>query len=244
MRILLTLSYDGTGFCGWQRQKNGLSVQQVTEDGIFALTGERVTVTGSGRTDAGVHAEGQTAHFDTESGIPAEKFFKALNTCLPDSVKATASRAVDGGFNARSSAKRKTYRYDCYVSDVQLPLKERYAARVYGGIDTEKMRSCAKLLIGEHDFKAFSATGGSVKTTVRTVYDLQVSRKDDRISVTVTGSGFLYNMVRIIAGTLIRVGKGEITEETVLSALATGERTLLGETMPPNGLCLVSVEYV
>lgn len=243
MRIKLCLSYDGTDFCGWQRQQNGVSVQQTVEDAVYNLTGEKVTVTASGRTDAGVHAKGQVAHFDTDANIPPEKFYKALNTFLPASVKALSSAKASDNFNARKNAKRKTYEYSLYLSDTELPLKERYGTRVYGNIDIEKMRSAARLIEGEHDFKAFSATGGSVKTTVRTVYGITVAKSGEDIKITVCGSGFLYNMVRIIAGALVKAGKGEISERDILKALETGNRELLGETLPAKGLCLLKVEY-
>ena len=243
MRIKLCLSYDGTDFCGWQRQQNGVSVQQTVEDAVYSLTGEKVTVTASGRTDAGVHAKGQVAHFDTNANIPPEKFYKALNTFLPNGVKALSSEKASDNFNARKNAKRKTYEYSLYLSDTELPLKERYGTRVYGNIDIEKMRSAARLIEGEHDFKAFSATGGSVKTTVRTVYGITVEKSGEDIKITVCGSGFLYNMVRIIAGALVKAGKGEISESDILKALETGNRELLGETLPAKGLCLLKVEY-
>lgn len=243
MRVKLTLSYDGTLFCGWQRQKNGVSVQQTVEDAVYNLTGERVVVTASGRTDAGVHAMGQVAHFDTNSTIPPEKFYKALNTFLPDNVKALSSEEVSDKFNANKNAKRKTYEYSLYFADAELPLKERYATRVYGDIDIEKMRSAAKLIEGEHDFKAFSATGSSVKTTVRTVYAVTIEKSGENLKIRVTGNGFLYNMVRIIAGALLKVGKGELTESDIIKAFNTGERSLLGETLPAKGLCLIKVEY-
>lgn len=243
MRIKLCLSYDGTDFCGWQRQRNGVSVQQTVEDAVYSLTGEKVTVTASGRTDAGVHAKGQVAHFDTNANIPPEKFYKALNTFLPNGVKALSSEKASDNFNARKNAKRKTYEYSLYLSDTELPLKERYGTRVYGNIDIEKMRSAARLIEGEHDFKAFSATGGSVKTTVRTVYGITVAKSGEDIKITVCGSGFLYNMVRIIAGALVKAGKGEISESDILKALETGNRELLGETLPAKGLCLLKVEY-
>ena len=210
MRIKLCLSYDGTSFCGWQKQKNGVSVQSTVENAVFNLTGERVSVVGSGRTDAGVHAKGQVAHFDTQSNIPPEKFYKALNTFLPDAVKAVSSEKVSDKFNANRTAKRKTYEYSLYISDTVQPLKERYGTRIYGNIDIEKMRSAAKILEGEHDFKAFSATGSSAKTTVRTVYAITVDKVGDDIKIQVCGNGFLYNMVRIIAGALVKTGKGEI----------------------------------
>lgn len=243
MRIKIVLSYDGTDFCGWQRQTNGVSVQQTVEDAVYNLTGEKTTVTASGRTDAGVHAAGQVAHFDTNANVPPEKFYKALNTFLPDSVKVLSSEQVADNFNARKSAKRKTYEYGLYLSDTELPLKERYCTRVYGDIDIEKMRSCAKLIEGEHDFKAFSATGSSVKTTVRTVYGIIIEKSGIDFKIRVTGNGFLYNMVRIIAGALVKIGKGEISENDIIKALKTGERNLLGETLPAKGLCLIKVEY-
>ncbi len=243
MRIKLTLSYDGTSFCGWQKQKNGVSVQGTIEEAIFALTGERVSVIGSGRTDAGVHAKGQVAHFDTSANIPPEKFYKALNTVLPAAVKAMSSEKVSDKFNANRTAKRKTYEYSLYISDVEQPLKERYSVRVYGNLSIEKMRSAAKILEGEHDFKAFSATGSSVKTTVRTIYGISVDKSGEDIKISVCGNGFLYNMVRIIAGAIVKAGKGEITERDILKALNTGDRTLLGETLSAKGLCLLKVEY-
>ena len=243
MRIKLCLSYDGTDFCGWQRQRNGVSVQQTVEDAVYNLTGEKVTVTASGRTDAGVHAKEQVAHFDTNANIPPEKFYKALNTFLPNGVKALSSEKASDNFNARKNAKRKTYEYSLYLSDTELPLKERYGTRVYGDTDIEKMRSAARLIEGEHDFKAFSATGGSVKTTVRTIFGIAVEKSGEDIKITVCGSGFLYNMVRIIAGALVKAGKGEISESDILKALETGNRELLGETLPAKGLCLLKVEY-
>ena len=185
MRIKLCLSYDGTDFCGWQRQRNGVSVQQTVEDAVYNLTGEKVTVTASGRTDAGVHAKEQVAHFDTNANIPPEKFYKALNTFLPNGVKALSSEKASDNFNARKNAKRKTYEYSLYLSDTELPLKERYGTRVYGDTDIEKMRSAARLIEGEHDFKAFSATGGSVKTTVRTIFGIAVEKSGEDIKITV-----------------------------------------------------------
>lgn len=243
MRIKLTLSYDGTDFCGWQKQKNGVSVQQTVEDAVYSLTGERVSVIASGRTDAGVHAAGQVTHFDTNAGIPPERFYKALNTVLPAGVKALSSEKVSEKFHALKSTKRKTYEYSLYLSEVEQPLKERYAVRVYGEIDVEKMRSAARLLEGEHDFKAFSATGGSVKTTVRTVYGITVEKSGEDVKIRVSGNGFLYNMVRIIAGALVKAGKGELSESDITRAIATGDRTLLGETLPAKGLCLLKAEY-
>ena len=243
MKIALTVSYDGSFFFGWQRQKDKLSGQQIVEDGIFSLTGERVKVTGSGRTDAGVHAEGQVCHFNTNSTIPPEKFFLALNIHLPSYLKAIESREVDDKFNARSSAKSKTYQYKIYLSPAEKPLKDRYSARVYGNLDIEKMKECANLLVGEHDFKAFSASGTTVKTTVRTIKNLTIEQKGEDITFTVTGTGFLYNMVRIIVGTLIKAGRGYLDKNDIEKMLNLKERTLGGDTMPAKGLTLLSVKY-
>ena len=218
-------------------------MQGAVEDALFSLTGERVSVVGSGRTDAGVHAKGQVASFDINTTIPPEKLYKALNTLLPSGVKALSSERAAGDFNANKTAKRKTYEYSLYLSDVEQPLKERYATRVFGDIDTEKMQKAAQILVGEHDFKAFSATGGSVKTTVRTIYGIEVEKSGEDIKIRVCGNGFLYNMVRIIAGALVKIGKGEMPEENLVRAIDSGERDLLAETLPAKGLCLLSVEY-
>lgn len=244
MRILLTVTYDGSNFCGWQVQKNGRSVQSVLETALTELTGEKIKVTGSGRTDAGVHAEKQFAHFDVEkSTIPAEKFYKALNTLLPEDVKVLSSKEVNSDFNARKSAKWKTYRYSFYISPVELPLKEKYAQRIDKKLDVELMRKSAELFVGEHDFKCFCASGSSVKTTVRKIKEILIQEKEDSLKITVTGNGFLYNMVRILSGTLLAIGQGKISEENVKEMLAFGKRKLGGKTLSAKGLCLVSVEY-
>ncbi len=243
MKIALTVSYDGSYFYGWQRQNDRLSGQKILEEAIFNLTGEKVKVTGSGRTDAGVHAEGQVCHFNTNSTIPPEKFCLALNIHLPPYLKAISSREVDDKFNARSSAKSKTYQYKIYLSPVEKPLKEKFSCRVYGTLDIEKMQECANMLVGEHDFKAFSASGTAVKTTVRTIKELSIVAYGEDITFTITGTGFLYNMVRIIVGTLIKVGRGDINKSDIEKMLISGDRTLGGDTMPAKGLTLLKVEY-
>ena len=243
MRIKLVVSYDGTNYCGWQRQKNGVTVQQILEEAILKLTGEKVTVTGSGRTDSGVHAKAQVAHFDTAATVPAEKFYLALNTLLPDDIKIISSEAAGEGFHARFSAKKKTYSYAFYFSDVVLPLKDRYACRIEGALDLASMTRAASALCGEHDFAAFRGVGSAVKDTVRTVYDVTFKKTDGGISVYVCGNGFLYNMVRVIAGALIAVGMGDVSVEDVKTALASGKRHKAFKTMPAKGLTLESVEY-
>ena len=244
MKIMLTISYDGTDFHGWQKQKNGRSVQEITENAIKEITGKTVKLVGSGRTDAGVHAEGQVASFEiNELSVPAEKLFLALNTVLPDDVKVIESRKTKDDFDASRSAKRKTYRYSMYKSRVILPLCDRYATRISERTDVEKMRSATKAFIGEHDFKAFCATGSSAKTTVREIYDIRIEEKDNFVNVYVTGNGFLYNMVRIIVGTLLSVGEGKLTEEDVFNAVNFGDKNKRGKTAPAKGLCLTSVVY-
>ncbi len=243
MNIKLTLSYDGTSYCGWQIQKNGVSVQEELEKAVFLTTGEKVKITGSGRTDAGVHAKGQVANFNTNSTIPPEKFYKALNVHLPYDIRVLKSELEADDFSARKSAKRKTYSYSFYISETEQPLKERYAVKLDRAPDIQKMDECAKLFIGEHDFKCFNASGGGAKTTVRTVYDISVEKDNDRITIFVTGNGFLYNMVRTLVGTLLSFCYGQIDLNTIKTMLDSGDRSLCGRTLPARGLCLESVCY-
>ena len=243
MKIKLTVSYDGTNYYGWQSQKEYVSVQQTLVEAIFKVTGEKVKLTASGRTDAGVHAVGQVASFVTNSTVPPENFAKALNTALPNDVKVLKSQMVSDDFNARSSAKRKTYRYSVYLSNVIEPLKDRYKEMVYGKIDIEKMISASKHLIGTHDFKGFCATGSTDTTTVRTIYSLDIVKNGEDVDFYITGNGFLYNMVRIIVGTLIKIGRNKLSEQDLLTMLNTGDRSFGGETISAKGLCLMSVEY-
>ncbi len=244
MRVMLTVSYDGTAYCGWQIQPNCDTVQERIEKAIYSLTGETARITGSGRTDSGVHAKGQTAHFDIKKeSISAEKYAKALNAYLPPDIRALSSCAVSNRFDACRTAKKKTYKYSCYISDIILPLKERFAVRMDSGLDIDKIKSGALLFIGEHDFKGFCSTGSSIKTTVRTIYALEVDFNGQDLTFTITGNGFLYNMVRIIVGTLIKLGENKCALEDIKQMLKTGERELGGKTLPAKGLCLESVEY-
>ena len=243
MRILLTIAYDGTDFCGYQVQPNGRSVEQVLNDAIFSLTGEKVKSVASGRTDSGVHAFGQMVHFDTQSTIPAKNFALALNPLLPKDVKVLKSQKVNGDFNARYSAKQKTYKYSFCVSQVENPLYSRYKSFIKQSPDIERMKKCAKIIEGTHDFKCFMASGSSVKDTVRTVYSVKVTKKGSFIDITVTGNGFLYNMVRIIAGTLLAVGEGRLSFNDLQKMLETGVRPVQAKTAEAKGLALVKVKY-
>ena len=248
MRYVLKIAYDGTAYAGWQRQKNALSVQEALENAVFAALGEDIRITASGRTDAGVHAAGQVCHFDSETiTVPPEKMPDCLNRYLPPDIRAIEGWGADESFDANRSAKRKTYCYSLYVSTREMPLKERYSVRIEDAPRLEILQEKAKLFEGEHDFKAFCASGSSVKTTVRRVYQVRVEEGEGYgsrdIKVFVTGNGFLYNMVRTMVGELLDLGLGRRTEESLLTAYQTGERNLLGKTMPAKGLTLVGVEY-
>ncbi len=243
MNVKLTVSYDGTAYCGWQLQKNGISVAETLNAAIERVTGEKVRVVGSGRTDAGVHAEGQVACFRTDAAIPPEKFYKAINAFLPPDVRVLKSERVADDFHPVKNAKKKTYEYSAYFSRTELPLKDRYAIKLDDNVNAAAMEKAAKLLVGEHDFKSFCSTGSSVKTTVRTIYSFDVKRENENVKFTVTGNGFLYNMVRIMVGTLFEIGKGKLSEKDLSDMLSGGGRSKGGKTVPAKGLCLKSVIY-
>ena len=243
MNVLLKISYDGTNFLGYQIQDKGRTVESELKNAVKKLTGEDVKMVASGRTDSGVHAKGQVVNFWTNAKIPAEKYAPALNGLLDSDVRVLTSKRVSDSFNARYSAKKKTYKYSCYTGKVENPLKSRYSVLLKNDIDIEKIKSATKIIEGTHDFKCFCSSGSSVKTTVRTVYKISVVKKSSDITFSVTGNGFLYNMVRIIVGTLVLVGEGKIEVGDIEKALLTGDRTLVGKTMPANGLCLEKVVY-
>ncbi len=244
MRVQIVVGYDGTNYCGWQSQPNGVSVQQVLQDAIYDLANEKVTVTGSGRTDAGVHAEGQVAHFDLMKGrIPPHKIYLALNTVLPNDIRVFSSKKVDENFNARKSAKEKTYRYNFYISKVENPLLERFAERINDDVNIEKMKEVCKLFEGEHSFKGFCSNGSSAQTFERTIYNAKAVKKGKQVYLEFTGSGFLYNMVRILSGTVISFASGKITKEDIEYSLKTGEKIKNIKTMPAKALVLKSVKY-
>lgn len=247
MRYVMLVSYDGTEFCGWQIQPGKRTVQGELERAAAALFGVPVSVTGSGRTDAGVHAAGQVCHFDAETNIPAERFSLCFDRLLPPDVRVLASAAAEAGFDCSRRAKRKTYVYFAYHAPCELPLYSRYGAFLKAACNADRMRSAARLLVGEHDFAAFRALGSSAKTTVRTVYSVGVEEVPlcggRGYRVAVCGNGFLYNMVRVIAGELFAVGMGLRGEEDILRAFATGKRECLAGTMPAKGLTLLAVEY-
>ena len=242
-RFRLTVEYDGTAYCGWQRQINGPSVQAVLEDALTALTHAPVSVTGSSRTDAGVHALALCAHFDSATRIPPEKLAFALNTMLPPDVRIRESSLAPEGFHARYAACGKVYRYAFDNARHAHAVGRQYAAHVPVPMDAMVMDAAAQALCGTHDFAAFAASGSVAKSTVRTIYRAQVRREGDRVTLTVLGDGFLYNMVRIIAGTLMEIGTGKREPGAIARAIATGDRLALGQTAPAQGLTLCAVLY-
>ena len=248
MRYVMKIAYDGTDYAGWQRQKNALSVQEVLENAIERALGITVRVVASGRTDAGVHAIGQVCHFDSDALTrPPERLPDCLNCFLPRDVRLIEGWGADGNFDSNRSAKRKTYCYSLYVSNRDMPMKERYAVRVEDAPDLTALQTAAKWFEGEHDFKAFCASGSAVKTTVRTVYEVKVEEGESfgsrDIKIYVTGNGFLYNMVRTMTGELLDLASGRRTKESLFRAFETGDRSLLGKTMAAKGLLLVTVNY-
>ena len=243
-RIRLYVAYDGTDYCGWQIQPNGITIEEVLNRRLKKLTGEDIHVIGASRTDSGVHALGNIAVFDTESPIPPERMAYALNQKLPPDIVIVRSEEVGQDWHPRYQQKvTKTYEYHIFNAKVPNPLKRRYSTFVSFPLDVEKMRKGASWLVGEHDFVSFCNVRTNVEDTVRRIDEIQIRETGPDITIQVTGNGFLYNMVRIIAGTLIRVGLGFYTPEKVKEILEAKERTQAGVTAPPEGLVLAEIVY-
>lgn len=243
-RILLTVAYDGTNYHGWQIQPNGVTIEEKLNQAILELTGEVVQVSGSSRTDAGVHALCNMAVFDTESRIEAHKFAGALNARLPEDIRVMESKEVDVDFHPRFVDTHKTYEYRIYRGRIQSPIGRNYAHHVYVPLDVAKMQQASNVLLGEHDFKSFCSAGAQVKSTVRTLYEASFREEGDDLVFTITGNGFLFNMVRIIVGTLIEVGMGRISPTEMVSILEACDREAAGPTAPAKGLMLKHYEFV
>lgn len=243
-RILLRVAYDGTDFHGWQVQPNMRTVEGELNRALKELTGEDIEVIGASRTDSGVHGKGNVAVFDTESTIPADKFMYAINTKLPEDMSVVESKEVPADFHPRHCDSAKTYEYRIYESRINNPLKRRMAYRSQVPLNTELMDEAAKYLIGEHDFKSFCSVHTQAETTVRTIYDASVFRDNDEIVVRVKGAGFLYNMVRIIAGSLMEVGSGKYPPNHIKEVLESTDRTVAGPTAEPQGLIMMGIEFV
>ncbi len=243
MRVAFIVEYDGTDYAGWQIQKNDITVQQKIEEALLTLNKGHITVTGAGRTDSGVHAKGQCGHFDIDTDIPAEKFTFILNTRLPKDIRIKKTWEASEDFHSRFSAKGKRYIYRIFNAPYSSALMGRFTMHVPENLDIVKMQQAAQFIVGTHDFKAFCAQGSSVKTTVRTVSKVEVKKENELIEITVEGTGFLYNMVRIIAGTLIEVGKNKKTPEMVQEIIEGKTRKEAGMTADAQGLTMDEVFY-
>lgn len=242
-RVKLVVAYDGTNYHGWQVQDNGITIEEVLNRTISELVQEDIKVIGASRTDAGVHACGNVAVFDTESRIPGDKFSFALNQRLPEDIRIQESCEVDADFHPRYADTVKTYEYNILNRRFELPTKRLYAAFCYYPMDIKRMNQAAAYLVGEHDFKSFCSAGAQVQTTVRTIYAVNVTKEDDMVHIRITGNGFLYNMVRIIAGTLMQVGTGLMEPEQVKEILEARDRSKAGPTAVAKGLTLVEIRY-
>ena len=246
MRYLLTISYDGSDFYGFQRQNDLVTIQGELEKALHTILQEDIQIVASGRTDAGVHALGQVAHFDTTKQILDEKkFVYSLNSLLPKSIDVLNIEKKDDDFHARYSAKEKTYIYKIYLSKTNEPLKRKYFHICSYPLDVEKMKAAIKDIIGEHDFKSFCVDNPQIKTTVRGIYDAHIDVKDDgkELDIIITGNGFLHNMVRSIAGTLVDIGRGRFEVEDMKRILEAKNHQRAGKTLDGCGLYLYKVKY-
>lgn len=243
-RIKLVVAYDGTNYCGFQLQNNGPTIEGELNKALSELFTEEIRVIGASRTDSGVHAYCNMAVFDTNARMPAEKMVYALNQRLPEDIRVQSSVEVSADFHPRHIDSRKTYEYHIYNAPVQRPMKRLYALWNYRPLQVDKMREAAKYFIGEHDFKSFCSADTQVESTVRTIYELSIKENGEDMIISVCGNGFLYNMVRIIAGTLLEVGKGKIVPDEIEFILNKRDRQSAGPTAPAHALRLVKYEFI
>jgi tRNA pseudouridine38-40 synthase len=241
--IRLTIEYDGTNYAGWQIQPNGLTVQEVLESALAKVLGENVRLISSGRTDAGVHARGMVAHFATARDLPPAAFREGVNRHLPYDVAVREAVEVPADFHARFSARGKWYRYALYLGPVRSPLAARTSWHIRSALDVEAMAAGAAAFVGSHDFAAFRSSACEAKTTVRTIFSVDLVRKGDLLRIEVKGTGYLKNMVRVMVGTLVEIGLGKRPADDVAQLLGEGCRQRAGRTAPPQGLCLMEVWY-
>ncbi|MCR5396306.1 MAG: tRNA pseudouridine(38-40) synthase TruA [Lachnospiraceae bacterium] len=244
MRVKLVVAYDGTAYCGWQIQPNGITVQQVLNETLSQFFHQEIAVVGASRTDSGVHALCNVCAFDVDTRMPADKISYALNQFLPDDISVVASEEVDKDFHPRFQKGKKTYEYKILNSRFPNPVERLYSLFYHRSLDVERMKKAASYLVGEHDFTSFSSIHAQTNTFVRRVYCCDVEKDEgDMITIHIEGNGFLYNMVRIIAGTLIEVGNGRIEPEAVKDILEAKDRSKAGPTAPPEGLMLMDIQY-
>ena len=242
-RVRLTVAYDGTNYHGWQIQNNGITIESELNRCLSDLFGEAIGVIGASRTDSGVHALGNIAVFDTTSRMPAEKVAYALNQRLPEDIRIQCSEEVAPDWHPRHCDSRKTYEYRIYRGQFPMPVKRLYSHFSYHNFDVSRMKEAAKYLEGEHDFKSFCQTGAQVESTVRRLYLAEVEEQGTDLVIRVCGNGFLYNMVRIIAGTLMEVGQGKRKPEEMLTILEAKDRKAAGPTAPAQGLMLIKYDF-
>jgi len=242
-RVKLVVAYDGTNYCGWQVQSNGLTIEEVLNKRLSELLQEPITVIGASRTDSGVHALGNVAVFDTDTRIPPDKISFALNQRLPEDIVIQQSGEVSPDFHPRKCNSRKTYEYRILNRAFQIPSQRFTSYFYFTPLDFEKMNQGARYLLGEHDFKSFSSSKTQYQDTVRTIYELELKKEGDMIILRISGDGFLYNMVRIIAGTLIKVGRGIFSPDHVEEILLSRNRKLAGAKAPARGLTLIDIQY-
>lgn len=241
--IKLIIEYDGKEYSGWQKQNNSKTIQETIEKAINKATGEKVELIGSSRTDAGVHARGMVANFNTDSTIPPEKFREAVNRNLPDDIAIIKSEEVSAEFHSRYCSKGKTYSYTIINRYEEVVIGKDYVYQVKGKLDIESMVKACVYFVGKHDFAAFKSNGSSVKTSTRTIFELNLTNNNDEIKIYISADGFLYNMVRIIVGTLIKVGKGKIKVEDIKNIIDSKDRSKSGPCVKANGLVLEKVFY-
>lgn len=241
--ILLQIEYDGTQYAGWQVQPNGLTVQEVVEAALAQLLGQQVRIHSSGRTDAGVHAKGMMAHFQTDANLPLKAFREGVNRFLPQDVVIRSAEEKEAGFHARYAAKGKWYRYTIYQSKIRSPLYARTAWHLRNSLDIEKMQAAASDLVGKHDFQAFRSSSCVAQTTIREIFEVEIVSEGDFVYLDFRGAGFLKNMVRMLVGTLVEVGQGRRPVDDVKKLLQKHHELSSGATAPAHGLCLQKVWY-
>lgn len=243
-RIKLEVAYDGTDYCGWQIQPKDKTIEGVLNETLSLFLGEEITVIGASRTDSGVHALGNVAVFDSRTRISGERIARALNQKLPDDIVIQSSKEVTDDFHPRYQDTRKTYEYTIYNADFDNPVTARHHHFVYVPLDVERMRKASQYFLGEHDYISFSTTGSQTKTTVRTIYECEVKQDGPYITMRVTGNGFLYNMVRMMAGTLITIGRGRRDPEWIKELFENPQRGKAGPNAPAKGLTLIKIRYM
>lgn len=241
--IKLTIEYDGTNYAGWQKQKNALAIQEVLEGALYKVTGEAIEVIGSSRTDAGVHARGFVGNFHSDSSIPGEKFKNAINSMLPSDIVIIKSEDAASEFHARFDSIGKRYKYYILNRNEPSAIYRNFIFHYRPPLDVKLMRSACSYFIGTHDFAAFRSLGSSAKTTVRNISKLEIVKEGDILIIDIAGNGFLYNMVRIIAGTLINVGRAKTSPAEIPEIIESKDRTRAGSVLPARGLCLEEVYY-